>query len=120
MCMIDLEPCEVFRSTMRHARKWHVCGDCGARIEPGRVYEEQFAIFEGEVAAGKRCRACSTDAKRFFTAHGGGNVTIGGFRDWLSECVWEDDSDVRWKMMLVRLDQRIRSARALDENGGGS
>lgn len=49
---------EVYRCTVRRARKTHKCYACGRKIHSGQKYSYTFVVSEGEQYKIKRCGAC--------------------------------------------------------------
>lgn len=58
MCTCDLLMPDLFRSTIRKARKPHKCCECGTIIQPGSKYADIFGIWEGDAKGYKQCLRC--------------------------------------------------------------
>ncbi len=111
MCMIDLEPAEVWRETNRTARKEHRCSCCQRGIYPGERYMVHFSVFEGSATSEKCCGQCESDRADFANAHDGTLCTPGFLVEMLSECISEEpESKETWQPMLDRM-MRVRRAR---------
>lgn len=117
MCEIDWLDgfAEEISTTERTARILHRCSGCGGPIPKGRKYVRRVTAYEGQLSTEKLCRPCKTDSDRFAKEHGWGFL-----QDWyefLSECVIGDgdDADPRWRMMMVRADQRRKQWREVAE-----
>ncbi len=108
MCVVELEPCDVWRETERKARKEHRCGCCGRRILTGESYRAIFGVYEGEVFSGKYCGACREAAGEFSHAHEIGLPTPESLVELLQECVWDGEEEIerRWKPMLEQIRAR--------------
>ena len=63
MCFYH-EPCEIYQSEIRTARKPHTCAACSRTIERGQLYEYGHGVFDGRGFATKLCGACCLLAKR--------------------------------------------------------
>lgn len=102
MCVIDLEPSDVWRETTRKARKEHVCSSCRGVILQNDVYLEHFSLFEGYPTRAKMCSLCHRDRAVFSAAHSQMLCTPIYFPDALEECIHDGDeeSDLRWRPML--------------------
>lgn len=107
MCMIELEPCEVWVEKTLRARKDHQCSACQGHIGKGQSYSTHFSVFEGDATYEKICAACFVDRKEFGAAHGM-LCTPGSFENFLRDCIADGDeeSERKWKPMLERLEAR--------------
>jgi hypothetical protein len=106
MCVIDLDPCDVWHETRRKARKEHKCSCCGRTVRKGETYLVHFDIFEGRHNSEKCCAECEQDRNEFCKAHGSAVCSPGYFPVVLEECVSDDPDDEdgnRWEPMLERL-----------------
>jgi hypothetical protein len=56
----ELDPCKVWESERRRARKEHRCDACDESIQPGHLYQHTFWVFDGEAGSYKHCRRCWT------------------------------------------------------------
>ena len=54
----DFEPCAIWDSEMRKARKAHMCNACKRTITPGERYEHTDTMHEGSFGYHKRCAPC--------------------------------------------------------------
>lgn len=102
MCVIELEPCEVWTVTkIKRARLPHECGCCGRTIEPGQGYTGVFSIFEGDRNYEKSCAQCWAAQEAFADAHAGTIGQPSGFTDLLDECMLDGDeeTETRWRPM---------------------
>lgn len=109
MCVIDLEPCDVWRE--HKARKTKRCSCCRAWIEPGTVYWAHFSVYAGEASTGSLCEPCFADRETFTAAH---ELTPGPTDFWrmLCDCIVENDEDdpQGWKAMQARIVARNQAA----------
>jgi hypothetical protein len=114
MCMIDLEPCVVWRETKRRARKRHKCGGCGGLITAGEQYLVHFSVFEGNTSTSKLCLPCDQSRREFADHHDAGLCQPDYFYELLQGCIAEgdDESDVVWAPMLAAMDARRAAAKA--------
>ena len=109
MCMIDLEPCELWVENERKARKHHKCDSCQGAILVGERYICHFNKFDGNITYAKMCLACRDDRKLFADAHDGTLMDPGHFSEMVQECIGEDkDSEAMWKPMLERIEARAK------------
>lgn len=113
MCVIDLEPCEVWSEKERTARKAHSCSCCGSAIHPGQRYLDHFSVYDGSATLQKACLPCRDDRKEFADEHDGMICNPGYFMEMLGDCITDEEpeSDAKWSPML----DRITSRRAMAE-----
>lgn len=105
MCVIDLEPCEVWRETKCKARKVHRCSCCRRAILPGEEYLQHFSVFEGDPTSAKCCAECERDRLEFARAHDGSLCTPGCLDMMLDGCIEEEpETEPRWGPMLARIE----------------
>ena len=57
------ETYDVYRETVRKARKEHTCSACKETIRKGELYCSVFTVFDGVTDSLKRCGACQTTHK---------------------------------------------------------
>lgn len=111
MCVIDLEPCEVWRESRHKARKVKRCSCCSVWIEPGTYYWTHFSIYEGEASTGALCEPCFADREVFAAAH---ELTPAPVAFWqmLCDCIVENDEDdpQGWKVMQAGIAARKQAA----------
>ena len=107
MCYIDLEPCEVWQTSLYRARKEHRCDTCSRIIRPGLRYMRVFAVFEGQASTDRSCLPCWRAGGIFADAHDGMRCTPSSLVDMIRECIDENDEGVgQWKRMLRRIQAR--------------
>jgi hypothetical protein len=108
MCVIELEPCEVWILTAPKARKPYTCECCAARIAPGDRYHRTFSVFEGTPTVGRNCAACEADIAAFAEAHDGTRSHPDYFVQMLGDCIddGDEDSERQWKPMLEAIRAR--------------
>lgn len=113
MCVIDYEPCEVWRETPRKARKEHRCSACGGRIAAREGYTDYFSVFEGEINRGKACATCQTVVMEFAAAHEGMRPTPDSLVFILEECIADGDKEDkrRWTPVLAEMQTRRKAGR---------
>ena len=101
MCIIELDPCAIWKETERTARKLHRCSTCGTSIGPGQRYTDHFSLQETGPCSEKMCGRCRADRDEFVYAHDGMIPTPSYFLIILEECIAEGDeeSEHRWKPM---------------------
>lgn len=58
------EPCDLWSSSWRKARKPHKCGECREEIKPGERYRYTFILFEGDASDFKECAFCAGERDR--------------------------------------------------------
>ena len=58
--------CAFHTTSMRKARKEHVCGECGRKIAKGETYEVSKGRFEGTFDTNKTCTDCLSLREAFF------------------------------------------------------
>lgn len=63
------EPCEVWKSEWRKARKVHRCVECKEPITVGERYQHTFTIFQGEVGSHKTCEFCVNERTRILSEY---------------------------------------------------
>lgn len=103
MCLIDLEPCSVWREEPRKARKDHKCDGCWAVIAVGQKYLSHFSVLDGDATSEAMCSACEAARKEFADVHGT-SPTPGFMVELLRECIGErDDKADRWRPMLASI-----------------
>lgn len=108
MCLIDLEPCEVWEERLYRARIPHACNCCRRAIRPGLRYMQVFMVFEGEANTERCCLPCWRANGIFADAHEGMRCTPSSFVDALRECIDENEPGVgQWKRMLRRIRARV-------------
>ena len=59
MCTCDVLSSDLFRKTIRRARKPHKCCECGATIQPSSKYADIFGVWEGDEMGYKQCLECN-------------------------------------------------------------
>lgn len=57
---------DVFESTMRTARKQHICYECGETINVGEKYEYVSGLWDGKWDHYKTCLICTKIADDYF------------------------------------------------------
>ncbi len=68
MCFYDTELPEMYRSSIRKARKQHRCDGCYKPILPGDLYVDGNCRFEGEFYAYQTCGVCEVDRDKIHEA----------------------------------------------------
>lgn len=58
-CACDDGYAEFYQSTIRKARKEHLCRECGVTIKRGDMYEYQVLFYDGLFQTKKSCEKCS-------------------------------------------------------------
>lgn len=58
--------CDFADVSVRKARKFHRCSECGRRIEIGQRYEHYWGKYDGEVSAIDTCLLCAEIAEAFY------------------------------------------------------
>jgi len=113
MCVLDLEPCEVWTETEHTARTPKKCDGCGGSMAAGDRYVKHFSKYDGLIASEYLCMPCKADRAEFADAHGI-TPTPDGFWQILADCVSEDEDEENnpWKPMLDRLRARNRAAKS--------
>jgi hypothetical protein len=110
MCVIDLEPCSVWRETPRKAKKSYKCSGCGITIQPGEAYLENFSVFEGEASTEKACFGCWAAKQQFAEAHGQ-DFAPSHLIEFLQDCIGEnDDEEDVWRPVLAAVLARYRTS----------
>ena len=101
MCVIELEPCEVWEVRSHRARKAHCCQCCERTIQAGETYTATFSIFEGEVSYERGCSQCSAAQAVFAEAHEGTISNPSYFPTLLDDCMMDGDTETeaRWRPM---------------------
>lgn len=113
MCIIEMEPCDVWSETQRTARKAHRCSSCRGPIGPGERYTVHFSIYDREMTRAKLCGLCLADRMEFTESHGGDLLIPdpASFPTLLRECIGEDEESARrWTPMLTVLEARAPDA----------
>ena len=64
-------------TSMRKARKEHVCGECGRKIARGESYERSAGLFDGKILTDKTCPDCLSLREEFFCS-------------WIYSTLWND------------------------------
>jgi rubredoxin len=54
----DGEPCSVYKTKLRRARKAHTCAACKEPIRRGDLYSYTYLVFDGQSEESKRCARC--------------------------------------------------------------
>lgn len=111
MCVIDLEPCEFYRSSEVTARKPHRCSGCNRVIRIGERYIRVFGKFEGDVFNEHGCLECKADGELFAVAHENMNPGFSNLAEVLTECISDGDEDSErvWRPMLKVLQGRSKT-----------
>ncbi len=68
-CVLNPEYDEVSRKLQKKtviARKPHICGECGAEINPGTRYELYKGVYDGSIFTCKTCLDCVSIRECFF------------------------------------------------------
>jgi hypothetical protein len=92
VCVINLDPCELWRETHRKARVDHACDCCEGTIERGEIYVDHFSKFDGYITAERMCVECMLVAEEFREEHSTrGNP--GSMPELLESCVDEESHD---------------------------
>lgn len=92
----DGDPCEFHKSTIRTAKKEHICGECDRKIHPGEKYEYISAKYDGEIFSVTTCIDCLSLRKTFFCSFLYGAIWEyfwEEFKDW-----WFRDGRELWKL----------------------
>lgn len=112
MCVLDLEPCEVWSETEHVARTPKKCDCCGGPVIKADRYIKHFSKYDGTVTSNYLCMPCKADRGYFAAAHGI-TPTPDGFWQILADCVSEDEDEESnpWKPMMDRIKARARSGR---------
>ena len=109
MCIISLEPCQVWRETTARARKTHTCDCCGGRISYGDRYTSHFSVFDGEATYEKMCAPCLDVATHFQKLHRR-RGTPGSMRPLLEDCIADEGDDslaaATWRLALDGMNER--------------
>lgn len=79
----------VMRTTLRAARKQHVCGECGEPILPGQKYEYVTGCWDGLWGDHKTCYACYLIRSHYMPT----GWYYGRVADDVSECLGFDYRD---------------------------
>lgn len=112
MCEIDTgDYCEVWRQSLRRARKPRSCDCCGADIRPGSTYRYTFSVFDGNADTCFACLTCDKAMKKFGEAH---KMTPHptAFVEYLQNCIDEKDPGYeRWQRVLRSVLKRASAAR---------
>ncbi len=109
MCMIELEPCQVWVENDCVAKRDHktTCDCCNGKITAGMPYITHFSKYDGDVTYGKLCGACRDDRAVFADAHDGGLPQPNYLITMIEECIGEGgDDDKQWQEMLDRIERR--------------
>lgn len=106
MCVVDLEPCSVWRETPHKARKVHRCDCCETPIVVGEYYLSHFSIFEGDTVYQSMCFACWLAREQFADAHYGLKSNPGFFPEMLRECIDDSESSSLWRELLEQIRRR--------------
>lgn len=75
MCSSDDEYSDVWKETIRRARRRHVCEECARGILPGEDYRHVANLYDGHWSTHKTCAHCHTIVVWMRTLCG--NVAIG-------------------------------------------
>lgn len=107
MCVIDLEPAEVWRESRHKARTPKRCACCHTQIKPGNMYYSHFSVYEGLPTASVICEPCHADREIFGQAHGL-TPTPRAFYNLLLDCITEngDEDPQGWIAMRDRILKR--------------
>jgi hypothetical protein len=112
MCVIDLEPCAVWRETRRKARKEHRCSCCLRTIRAGEGYLAHFSVYDGDATSEKCCVDCERDRKAFAVAHDGMLCTPGNLAWMLVDCIGDEpETEARWGPLLTRIEASRKANR---------
>lgn len=110
MCVIDLDPCDVWRERVRRANKRHACDCCTFSISKGEHYLYNSYIFEGYPGSEKICFACWWVREKFAEAHRGIHPAPSDMIDELRQCIDGDGEDSEWRDDLASILRRARLA----------
>lgn len=112
MCVLDLEPCDVWEESVHLARKEHVCSSCCLPIRPGDAYLSHFQVFEGEPFREKMCFVCWLAREEFAESHGV-RCLPSALDDLVRSCI--DDGLAKagnpWRPVLAVILRRFRGSR---------
>jgi hypothetical protein len=78
VCIDDYDGPEVYSSTMRKAKKEHICGECRKPIKVGETYEYVTGLWDGRWDWHKTCRICVAIRDDFMEC------------GWIFGQLWED------------------------------
>ncbi len=67
-CIYDggYDPPQLYKESIRTARKGHVCGECSGAIKPGDEYEFVFGVWDDKADTQKTCSDCLSVRDEFF------------------------------------------------------
>lgn len=98
MCSCDLVNPDVFRSTIRKARKQHKCCECGATIQPSSKYVDIFGVWDGEPGSYKQCLECSEIGDRLTKENDCGYAIGGLFQELIdSDFIDRNQETEEWE-----------------------
>lgn len=74
----DNDPCSFFSSKEVKAKKEHACGECGAAIQSGDMYERVVGKWDDGLDCYKTCQDCLSVRAQFFC------------KSWIYGEIWSD------------------------------
>lgn len=114
MCYFDVDPCEVYKTKHRKARKQHACTVCHGHITKGNLYKYHSWISDGYPGDAKVCNECEKTMDEFRDHHGQFPSP-----DWFAEALREcfdgapkqDLTARKWRSAYAGILKRNRAAK---------
>lgn len=111
----------VLETAKRKARKEHRCDFCGLKIEVGEIYEDQTAVYDGELYHWKSHFSCKKLARELnmYDYCDDEGLTADAFQEYVDQYLYGEDIHIKpWSGRIAKAKELLLKEGPHDERPG--